>query len=131
MAKSQSLQLNYWQKKEQPNLAPIGGGGGGDDYGPECIIVDKVYDECTVTECPTFRFTDLIPEPANVIACDVANVRVIDAGIPRDGEVEFTLEWDQTVTFADSDGYDHTVTKTDRKSTRLNSSHVKISYAVF
>jgi len=82
MAKSQSLQLSYWQPKAEQRLAPIVGAGGGDEYGPECIIVDKVYDECTVCECPTFRFTDLIPEPANVIACDVANVRVIDAGIP-------------------------------------------------
>ena len=53
MAKSQSLQLNYWQQEERPNLAPIGGKSGHDEYHPECIVVDKVYDECTVTECPT------------------------------------------------------------------------------
>src|SRR5690606_35900164 len=82
---SKSLQLNYWQQQERA-FAPTGGGGGDADCHPECIIVDKVYDECTVCECPTFRFTELIPERANVISCDVANVRVIDAGIPREGE---------------------------------------------
>lgn len=133
MAQSHSLKLNYWQRQEQPAPAPIRGAGGDEDYRPECIIVDKVYDECTVCECPTFRFTELIPEPANVISCDVANVRVIDAGIPREGEVEFTVEWDQTVTFADADGYDHSVTKTFRfrQRTRLRGARPEMDLRFF
>lgn len=111
---NQSLQLNYWQNRDRADYAAVAGGGGEDEYHPESVIVDKVFDECTVTECPRFRFTELIPEPANIISGDVANVRVIDTSIPRDGEVGFTIEWDQTVTFADADGYDHSVTKTFR-----------------
>src|SRR5690606_41565631 len=37
----------------------------------------------------------------------------------------------QGLDFNDADAFEHAMTGLDRKSTRLNSSHVKISYAVF
>ncbi|MGI6609272.1 MAG: hypothetical protein ACOX4G_02030 [Limnochordia bacterium] len=118
MARSSSLNLSYWQQQRTESLPPIAGAEG-EDYRPECIMAEKVYDECTVCECPTVRFADLCPEPANVVACDVMEVRVVSPGIPRDGEVEFTLEWVQEILYTDSEGVDHTARRTFKFRKRI------------
>ncbi len=114
----QSVSLNYWQHG-QSHLAPIGGGE--HEFRRECVIVDKVYDECTVCECPTVRFINLSPEPANVVSCEVLDVRIVDPEIPREGVVAFTVEWDQEVVYTDGEGAEHTVERTFRfrKQVRL------------
>jgi hypothetical protein len=120
MAKSSTFGLNYWMHQRLDRFPPIGGAEE-EDYRPECIMAEKVYDECTICECPTVRFQGLTPAPANVVSCDILDVRVINPRIPRDGEVDFTLEWDQEITYTDEDGVDHTATQTFkfRKRVRL------------
>jgi hypothetical protein len=120
MAKSSSFGLNYWQHQSRSSQLPPIRGSEIEEYRPECIVAEKVYDECTVCECPTFRFTGLSPQPANVVSCEVKDVRIVpDPSIPRDGEVEFTIEWEQEVVYTDSEGYDHTVCRTFRFKKRI------------
>lgn len=116
MSARNSVSLNYWQ---HPGAAPAPIAGGEEAFRPECVIVEKVYDECTVCECPTVRFTNLSPEPSNVVSCEVDAVEIVDAEIPREGVVAFTVEWTMTVTFTDAHGNDHTATRTFRFRKRI------------
>ncbi|HHW11027.1 MAG TPA: hypothetical protein GXX29_13765 [Firmicutes bacterium] len=134
MAKSSSIGLNYWQRNARSSQLPPIGGSEIEEYRPECIVTEKVYDECTVCECPTFRFMGLEPAPANVVSCEVKDVRIVpDPSIPRDGEVEFTLEWDQEVVYTDAEGYDHVVCRTFRfkKRIRLRGARVGMNLRFF
>lgn len=118
MAKTSSFGLNYWQHPRADQFPPIAGSQA-DDFRPECIMAEKVYDECTVCEVATVRMTDLRPEPANVVSCDINDVRVCNPTIPRDGEVDFTLEWDQEVLYTDASGTDHVVCRTFKFRKRI------------
>lgn len=111
MSRKNSVSLNYWLHSAV-DLPPIGGGQ--EDYGPERVIVDKVFDECTVVECPRVRFISLDPEPANVVDCEVTSVNIVEPVIPREGQVAFTVEWAMEITYTDADGYEHLVSRTFR-----------------
>src|SRR5690606_39466982 len=96
---------------------------GGDTVG-EMAAMDGAPRSATVTACGTI--TALVLQPA---ALRTLLMRRPEIGIALTGIVADRLRWANRRRL-DFRGYPVKV-RLDRKSTRLNSSHVKISYAVF
>src|SRR5690606_41979591 len=89
---------------------------------------------------PTRRSSDLqtMPERLQSLVDDGENAEVVlvfqreVVGLPAEviDQIRNSPMFDELTKLAQSIVYDSTLTREDRKSTRLNSSHVKISYAV-
>lgn len=90
-----------------------------EQYRPECIIAEKVYDECSICDCRPFRLTAISPASASVTDCEVIETRVIDGTVIRDTEVSFTVEWTQRVTYLDVFGETQVVDRTFRFARRV------------
>lgn len=98
--RSKGATLSYWQRQVERTVGPIAPMAGGEEpYKPECVMVEKVYDECTVSECPTVTFTNLVGTPTGVVDCRVISSEVVDTNIPNDGTVEFTIRWKMEVIY--------------------------------
>ncbi len=91
-----------------------------DAYRPECVIVEKVFNECSICDCRPFRLTAITPAAASVTDCEVIETRVIEANVIRDGEVFFTVEWTQRVTYLDIFGETQVIDRTFRFARRVN-----------
>lgn len=70
------------------------------EFRPECIITEKVFNECSVVECPVIvRFSNIPANVGNVSDCVVLSSRVINPRIVSEDVVEFTVEWLQRIVF--------------------------------
>jgi len=98
---SRGATLSYWQRQTEQVTAPVAPMAGGEEpFKRECIMVEKVYDECTVSECPTVTFTRLAGIPTGVVDCRVIDSEIRDTSIPSDGTVEFTIKWKMEVVYS-------------------------------
>lgn len=68
----------------------------------ECIIVEKVYNECTVCECPTYRFNGIQPPVSTIGTCSVRSVTQTGTIVEED-QVRVTVAFEVNVTFTDVD----------------------------
>ncbi|MBE3575632.1 MAG: hypothetical protein IMW99_09325 [Firmicutes bacterium] len=107
---SDGFNVDYWQKQVHKVTQSAPGGeekeamsvDAQEVYRPECVIVEKVYNECAVCDCRPFRLTNIAPAAASVSSCEVVGTpTVVDASIPRDNEVSVTIEWTQRVEYMD------------------------------
>src|SRR5690606_41791624 len=75
-----------------------------------------------------FPYTTLFRSPANSSVRILIDNKVLTTGYP---EFHFDKGKDAVIRIGYAENLMRNTTSLDRKSTRLNSSHVKISYAVF
>src|SRR3712207_8332360 len=91
------------------------------------------FNDTATTEIYTLSLHDALPISSAVPACSTS---VFSASSPRRPSMASPLEDDsgyprESSTTVTAHCEDHSISTPDRKSTRLNSSHANISYAVF
>ncbi len=64
------------------------------DFVRECILTQKVYNECTIIDCPAFRIPipHGFPPAVNVVDCSITNV-VTEGAIVGPGEVSVEVSF--------------------------------------
>ncbi len=64
------------------------------DLERECILVQKVYNECVIIDCPAFRIPvpPSFPPAINVVDCQVTNVET-EGAVIGPGEVSVTVNF--------------------------------------
>lgn len=64
------------------------------DFERECILVNKVYNECTIIDCPVYRIPipTGFPPAINVVDCEVTNIEPIGTIIGA-GELTVTVNF--------------------------------------
>lgn len=63
-------------------------------YQPEVIYVNKVYNECSIVDCPTYRIPipPTFPLAVNVVECEVTDI-VVNGVIPRNGQMNVEVNF--------------------------------------
>src|SRR5690625_5514046 len=79
---------------------------------------------------------DLAPETMKVEFFDLEGIPFFNADVEAEGDPDYVKKFKKAIRKADgilvaTPEYNYGMSSVDRKSTRLNSSHVAISYAVF
>ncbi|NLY10945.1 MAG: hypothetical protein GX020_04560 [Firmicutes bacterium] len=64
------------------------------DFERECIYVPKVYNECTITDCPIYRIPipRTFPPAVNVVECEITQITT-EGTVTAPGEVSATVNF--------------------------------------
>ena len=67
-------------------------GGYEPDFQRECIYVNKVYNECAIIDCPTYRIPipPTFPLAVNIVDCSITDI-VAEGIVVANGEVDITV----------------------------------------
>lgn len=67
-------------------------GGYEPDFQRECIYVNKVYNECAIIDCPTYRIPipPTFPLAVNIVDCSITDI-VAEGIVVANGEVDVTV----------------------------------------